>query len=420
MSSLPPQRTWRSTLQILMLSDVYFPRVNGVSTSIQSFRNGLDRCGIDVRLIAPGYGDQGVPTGEDDWVVRCPSRPVPFDPEDRFVSASRFVAAGRLQAPDLIHVQTPFSAHYAGLRLAKWHGVPVVATYHTFFEEYLHHYLPLVPGGLTRPLARLLSRRQCNALDALIVPSTAMRERLAAYGVTAPMHVLPTGIPLERFASGDGAAFRARHGLDPGRPIALFVGRMAHEKNIDFLIDVAALCRRANPDLQWVLAGEGPALPALRARVRELKLDAVVHFVGYLDRATGLRDCYAAANVFAFASRTETQGLVLLEAMAMGIPVIALAEMGTKDIVGPGVGAIVPGNDAGDFASAMLKLVGNPLLRKELGHQARDFARQWSEDGSAVRLASLYRDILRGRAMQNLPSPQSPRRMATGAETAGQ
>jgi glycosyltransferase involved in cell wall biosynthesis len=392
-------------MQVLMLSDVYFPRVNGVSTSIQSFRNGLDRRGIDVRLIAPGYGDASAAPDDAAWVVRCASRRVPFDPEDRFVATSRFVAAGRLQVPDLIHVQTPFGAHYAGLRLARWHRVPIVATYHTFFEEYLHHYLPFAPGAVTRPLARLLSRRQCNALDALIVPSTAMRERLAAYGITTPMHVLPTGIPLDRFASGDGPAFRARHGLDLHRPLALFVGRMAHEKNIDFLIDVASLCRHANPRLQWVFAGEGPALASLRGRVRSQGLDDTIRFVGYLDRATELRDCYAAADVFAFASRTETQGLVLLEAMAMGVPVIALAEMGTRDIVGPRLGAIVPKDAADDFATEMLKLADNPVLRQELGRQAREFSRQWSEDGAAGRLASLYRDIICNRAMRERPAP---------------
>ena len=101
---------------------------------------------------------------------------------------------------DLIHIQTPFIAHYAGLKAARKLGLPVVATYHTLFEEYLQHYAPLIPSSWLRGQARAFSRRQCNALDGIVVPSTAMRERLTSYGVKTPLHVLPTGIPLERFS----------------------------------------------------------------------------------------------------------------------------------------------------------------------------------------------------------------------------
>ena len=380
-------------MQVLMLSDVHFPRVNGVSTSIQSFRQGLERRGVQVRLIAPDYGrSSGLPDDES-WIVRLPSRPVPFDPEDRFVRMSRFVAAGRLQVPALIHVQTPFSAHYAGIELGRWHRVPVIATYHTFFEEYLHHYLPFLPAGLTRRAAREISRRQCNALDALVVPSTAMRDRLSDYGVSVPMHVLPTGIPLDRFSSGNRASFRQRLGIAVKQPVALFVGRIAHEKNIGFLLDVAARCKAGQPDLRWIFAGEGPALNDLKARARALGLDEQVIWVGYLDRSTELRDCYAAADVFAFASRTETQGLVLLEAMAMGVPVVALSSMGTTDIVGSGIGAVTPRDDIDDFAAQLLDLIRNPDRREKLSIEAVAYARQWSEDSSAAKMAALYRDL---------------------------
>ena len=171
------------------------------------------------------------------------------------------------------------------------------------------------------------SRRQCNALDAVVVPSSAMRQRLAEYGVTAPMTVLPTGIPLGQFAGGDGAAFRQRHGIAPQRPLALFVGRVAHEKNIGFLLDALAHAQQVAPGAMLMIAGEGPAMGDLRRRVQQLGLAAHVIFIGYLDRRQDLPACYAAADVFAFASRTETQGLVLLEAMAAALPVVALSAM---------------------------------------------------------------------------------------------
>jgi len=160
-------------MKILMLSDVYFPRVNGVSTSIQTFRRELQELGHEVWLVAPEYGQ---PMVHEQGIERVISRQVLFDPEDRMMRPrllAQQLAMLRSCKFDLIHVQTPFVAHYAGLRLARRLGVPCVETYHTFFEEYLFHYLPFLPKGVWRVVARQFSRRQCNQLDGLVVPSRA-------------------------------------------------------------------------------------------------------------------------------------------------------------------------------------------------------------------------------------------------------
>ncbi|HMQ12324.1 MAG TPA: glycosyltransferase, partial [Candidatus Competibacter phosphatis] len=189
-------------MKILMLSDVYFPRVNGVSTSIQTFRRELGRLGHEVWVVAPEYGP---PAAEEEGVNRVPSRQVLFDPEDRMMRSGplgRRLWALNDWGCDLVHVQTPFVAHYAGLRLARRWGVPCVETYHTFFEEYLFHYLPVLPKSAWRAVARVLSRRQCNRLNGLVVPSQAMREVLERYGVRTTMRVIPTGMPLDAFQEG--------------------------------------------------------------------------------------------------------------------------------------------------------------------------------------------------------------------------
>lgn len=375
-------------MRILMVSDVYFPRVNGVSTSIETFRHTLAGQGIEVRIVAPRYGDEPDAPG----VTRVPGRAVPRDPEDRIVAwraMSRTVHEHAAEC-DLVHIQTPFAAHYSGLRAARRTGVPVLATYHTLFEEYLHHYAPFLPARGLRAVARHLSRRQCNALDGVVVPSLAMQDRLSDYGVRAPIHILPTGIPLARFASGDRARFRAAHGIAPARPVALFVGRVAHEKNIGFLFEMAAEAVKRCPDLLLLVAGEGPALPALREQAARLGLGDAVRFTGYLDRHRDLPDCYAAADVFVFASRTETQGLVLLEAMAVGLPVVAFAEMGTIDILAPRQGCRVPAEDPAAFADAVVEILSDAALRARLGSEARNYARSWSDETMAARLADLY------------------------------
>jgi len=376
-----------------MLSDVYFPRINGVSTSIETFRARLAEHGVGVDLIAPAY------TGEEPQpgIERIPAWVVPGDPEDRMMQPRALRAALRrrkAEGYDLVHVQTPFLAHYAGVRAARAWGVPVIETYHTFFEEYLFHYVPFAPSGWMRVLARRFSRSQGNAVDAVVVPSSAMRDRLREYGVESPLHVLPTGIPLARFQARDGGAFRDRHDIERGRPVALYVGRVAHEKNIDFIVAAMARVRASLPDALLLITGEGPARAALEAEARAFGLGDSVRFLGYLDRRDDLLDCYAAADLFVFASRTETQGLVLLEAMAMGLPVVALAAMGTRDVLLPASGALTPDDDVDAFAAAMLELLANPQRRRELGARGRAWAESWSDDAMADRLARLYAHAL--------------------------
>ncbi len=380
-------------LRVMMLTDVYFPRINGVSTSIETFRADLAAEGIQVRLIAPGYPERH--DAPATW--RIPSRRVPFDPEDRLMhwgplnhTAHHLAAEG----VDIIHVQTPFAAHYAGTRTARRHKVPVLATYHTHFEEYIAHYLPALPRPWLKAAARRLARGQCNDLNAVVVPSRAMHDTLTGYGVNAPLHVLPTGIPINAFASGDGVAFRSRHGIPAERPVALFVGRVAHEKNIAFLIDAMATAVKIHPELLLVIAGEGPALPALRRQATNAGLDGNIRFVGYLDRQTELPDCYAAADVFAFASRTETQGLVLLEAMAAGLPVYALAEMGTRDILDPQRGAVIAPDDPVAFGTGLATLISNRYQLDTLAAEARDYALEWAAPARARQLAGLYRSLV--------------------------
>ena len=163
-------------MRVLFVSDVYFPRVNGVSTSIQTLRRELARLGHESALVAPAYP---APHADDARTVRIASRSVPLDPEDRAMRLRPLRGLERQLASahfDLVHVQTPFLAHYAGVGLARRRAIPVVATYHTLFEEYLFHYVPVVPRGAMRALARRISRAQCEALDA-VDPGMQRRRR---------------------------------------------------------------------------------------------------------------------------------------------------------------------------------------------------------------------------------------------------
>jgi len=310
-------------VRVLFISDVYFPRVNGVSTSIHTFRQDLASCAVETLLVAPRYEPE---LAEEHGILRVPATRVPGDPEDRRMSwraLMRTLDALPHGAFDLVHIHTPFIAHYAGVRCARRAGVACVATYHTFFEEYLHHYLPVMPRAVGRLLARSFTRSQCAAVQALIAPSEPMRAVLEAYGVLL------------------------------------------------------------------VIAGEGPARAALRAEVAARGLTAHVHFAGYLERGSALLDCYAAASVFVFASRTETQGLVLLEAMAQGVPVVSTAELGTRSVL-PGSGALIVAEERHAFAAAVVRVLGDAQLRAEMAMRGRAHARTWSSAAMARKLAGIY------------------------------
>lgn len=383
-------------MRVLMISDVAFPRVNGVSTSIQTFRRDLAALGAETWLVAPQYPTTWA--DDDARVRRQPSRYLMFDPEDRMMKAGAALRAsvdlrGRV---DVVHVQTPFVAHYVGRKAAAALRVPTVETYHTFFEEYLHHYFPLLPTPLARGFARTVSRMQCNGVDALIAPSSQLADVLRSYGVTRPIHTIATGLDLAEFTSGDGAAFRARHGIAPSRPVMLVVSRIAHEKNLSFLLDVAAAVRQRVPEVLFVIAGEGPALAALRRTAADLGLSDHTLFVGYLDRKRALLDCYRAADVFVFASRTETQGLVLLESLALGVPVVSTAVLGTREVLAGAHGALVVEEDVAAFARAVVDVLTQSQLREALATAGPSFvSRKWSSRETARQLLAVYEELVR-------------------------
>jgi len=384
-------------MKILYISDVYFPRVNGVSTSIRTFVGQLQQLGHQVDLIAPDYG---VSTQDDAFVKRVPARSIYFDPEDKLMKygeALKLLPELQQANYDLIHIHTPFVAHYLGLKLAKLLNIPCVETYHTFFEDYLHHYLPWIPQRLARGLARIVSKRQCNAVDAIVAPSQPMLDVLRSYGVAIHADVIPTGLQAHSFAESDGAAFREKYKIGHEKHMLLYVGRVAFEKNIAFLLEKTKLLAAQHPEVLLVVTGEGPAEKMLHELAKKLNLENNILFIGYLDRNTELNACYKAADLFVFASKSETQGLVLLEAMAQGTPVVAIAELGTASILVEGEGAMIAPDNIQGFADKVSYLIAHPEKRKTLGEKAKNYAqKRWTASVQAERMANYY-----GRISQN-------------------
>jgi 1,2-diacylglycerol 3-alpha-glucosyltransferase len=382
-------------MNILFISDVFFPRVNGVSTSINTFATELRALGHEVTLIAPSYTDEDK---QEEWIVRVPSHKIYFDPEDRLMNFSKLKALLpwiRDKHFDIIHIHTPFTAHYVGIHFGKKLDIPVVETYHTFFEDYLHHYLPFIPQFISRKLARTISRRQCNAVDGIVSPSKPMLDVLKQYGIKTPAEVVATGLDDSSFASVDGEYFRMSHNIPLAQPMLLFVGRVAHEKNIGFLLEMHVELIKKHPDALLVITGEGPAEESIKHTIDKLGISNQVRMIGYLDRSHELIACYKAADVFVFASKSETQGLVLLEAMAQGTAVVAIAELGTKSILIEGEGVLIAKDDINDFADKVSVLLSDTPKRQMIGEKGRQYAQEkWGAGVLAKKIAKFYKGTI--------------------------
>lgn len=397
-------------MRILMISDTYFPRISGVATSIQSFRHGLQGLGHTVDLIIPDYGSE---LSEDSGITRIPSWSTRFYPEERLMQPLALLRLRReLQHRqyDLVHIQTPFIAHYSGHYLARFLRVPLISSYHTYFEAYLGHYYAGIPAFLRKMLIRLPSRQQAAAVNGMIVPSMAVAKVLWGYGIKTPIQVIPTGIDLNRPRTGDRRMFRQRLGIRANQPTLLYAGRIAPEKNIALLLEMLVALRADFPDILLLLAGDGPSRETLERAARQRALMDHVRFLGYLDRETALLDAYAGADLLVFASESETQGMVLLEALAASLPIVAVPAMGAADVLSSGLGTRSVPAEASAFADACSRLLKEESLRQQLAGEARALAEQWSEPMMVKRLEKFYRQTLAGEIVEaTSPSSKVPR-----------
>jgi 1,2-diacylglycerol 3-alpha-glucosyltransferase len=350
-----------SQLHIGFFTECYRPIVNGIVASIDALRSGLETAGVAVTTVAPRF-----PHFDDDGgdIVRIPSLPLPTATAYRLcVPYLRTVDRPRVRDLAIVHTHSPFVTGWMGANHARRRGIPLVFTYHTRIEAYAH-YVPFEQRTM-QAAAVTLTRSYANAADVVIVPTLAMESRLRELGVHSTIAVVPSSIDVDRFAGGRRSpAIRALLGAADDDPLALVVSRLAREKNLELAIDALVHTRASR--VRLAIVGDGPHRPALEERAREAGVASRVRFVGALPSAA-LPDVYASSDAFVFPSTTETQGLVLAEALAAGLRVVAIDTPASRDVLA-GQGRLVP-LDALTFARAL------------------DDAFDGGRDESAVRLA---------------------------------
>lgn len=383
-------------MRILMMTNTYKPVVGGVTRAIESIREGLVRRGHRVLIVAPEF--EHAPRREKN-VVRLPA----VTNFNGSVFSASLPVPGLLTRtfrefdPDVVHAHHPFLLGDTAMRLARVHGRPLVLTYHTVYEKYAHY----VPGDSPRVRRFIIGLTSgfADMCDSVIVPSRGIEAMLRRRGVAAPIQVIPTGIELRKFSGGDGARAREKFGI-PGRAwVAGVVSRITEEKNMLFLAEAAARYLAGNRRAHVLMVGDGPVRAAIRKKVSAWNLRRRFHLPGTLE-GEDLLDAYRAMDGFIFASKSETQGLVLAEAMAAGLPVVGLSATGTDDVVRDKVnGRLVRKGNTGDFTRAIAWLAERSGDEKaRLARQARDTARDYSIAITIDRLTGLYEGLKRSHA----------------------
>jgi 1,2-diacylglycerol 3-alpha-glucosyltransferase len=324
-----------SQLHIGFFTECYRPIVNGIVASIDALRSGLETAGVAVTTVAPRFPHFDDEGGD---IVRIPSLPLPTATAYRLcVPYLRTADRPRVRDLAIVHTHSPFVTGWMGANHARRRGLPLVFTYHTRIEAYAH-YVPFEQRTM-QAAAVTLTRSYANAADVVIVPTVAMESRLRELGVHSTIAVVPSSIDVERFAAGRRSpAIRALLGAQDDEPLALVVSRLAREKNLELAID--ALTRTCRTRTRLAIVGDGPHRPALEERARQAGVASRVRFVGALP-TVALPDVYASGDAFVFPSITETQGLVLAEALAAGLRVVAVDTPASRDVLA-GQGRLVP------------------------------------------------------------------------------
>ncbi len=400
------------TMRITIVSETYFPQVNGVSRTLSQLARVLRETGDDVQLIHPNYGAEA--ESEQDNLV--PSVRVPFYREVHLpVPPYRGVRkAIRSFRPDLIHIATEASLGFAVLKFASAMGTPVVSSFHTNFDQYSSHYRI----GWARGIIWRYLRWFHNQTIETYVPSQTTIKDLESRGFER-LVLWPRGVDggLFRPNRPQRSEIRKRLGVNSDDVLLAYVGRLAAEKNTEFLAEALGIAAAAAPRVRIVIVGDGPARSTLEA-----KLQGVATFVGFRS-GDELADLYSAADLFAFASLTETFGNVVLEAMASGLPPVILGAGGPSEIVrDQETGTVLPPDASPhDFAQALLTFVHNDEHRKQISIKARLDANERTWERIMGSLRARYQSVIDSNKHQCVtPDPEvSVRPLQTHSNSLG-
>lgn len=395
------------TLRVAIFAESYLPFLSGVTVSTETLARGLRAQGHDVLLVAPrptdGQPGSAGAAGPEPGYAWLPSYQAPSPVPSGYrmpvplPSAALRAAAGF--RPDVVHAQSPFVAGLMARRLAQRSGAPLVFTHHTRFSDYRHYLGPLAAVGNAAMGGYL--RDFWRGCAAIVAPGSRMAREISERLGTGPrplVRAIPSGVDVGAIGRLQPLDPRPQHGWPSDAVVVVSIGRLAAEKSVELLVDAFSVAATTDQRLRLLLIGGGPAEGALRGRSAEPDLAGRLALTGRLPRTTALA-LARSADLFAFASRTETQGLVLAEALAAGLPIVAVDGPGVEDAVRHGVdGVLVAAGGRHAVAARMglelAALAADRQARARLAVEARAGAERFDVSRRVAEVAELYRDVL--------------------------
>jgi glycosyltransferase involved in cell wall biosynthesis len=366
-------------MKLALITDTYSPQINGVSRTLEQLTKYLVSMGHEVLVVHPEYRSAKRQTQAQSAlqpeIVEIKARPLPFYQEVvvALPPYTQMRKALELFQPDIVHIATETMLGNAALNYCRKRGWPVVSSFHTNFDAYTSHYRL----NLLKPFVIRYLRWFHNRTEATFVPTNTIINKLKLQGFER-LRLWPRGVNTSLFSPGRSGSLTLRNRL--GIPDNTFVvghcGRLASEKNFNFLSQVFCEFLVSSPESHVLIVGDGPARKSLEAKLKsDLYFSSRVHFTGYLT-GEDLADAYSAMSAFAFASRTETFGNVLLEAMASGLAVVALAEGGPVDVINNGTTGVLldPESKPSDMSEILVEWSKSPEQRNRLAAHARVYA----------------------------------------------
>lgn len=378
-------------MKIGIFTDSFRPYTSGVVRSIELFSREFTTLGHEVYIFGPDYPMLHPP--REEGVFRFISVPWPINPDFSLPIPFSAQLGSKIRhlGLDIIHAHSPFLLGRLGARAARRFKLPLVFTFHTLYDQYVH-YFPFAEKT-SKQVVQNIARNFCNRCNMVVTPSQLVINYLRRIGVEAPLVNIPTGVDLDEFKNLNSDWLRENHGIKPEEKVLLFVGRLGKEKNVNFLMNSFRIVQETDPNTHLVLVGKGPLESYLQKMSRQMGLEKKITFTGVLPRQT-IVHCYASADLFVFPSVTETQGLVIGEAKATGLPTVAIRAFGPAEMVAHGEDGILTDPSISAFTDAILSLLQDRKLYDRMSKKAYKNAALVSSTYCAEQMLEVYQDLL--------------------------